>query len=248
MLIPDALLHRLAAARAVAVLTGAGVSAESGVPTSRGAGGFYEGHRPEDLASPEGFRPDPVLVQRWYRHRRRLVREVAPNPAHHALVRLAALVPRFTLVTQNVDGLHERAGSPHVLRLHGALMESRCATCARSADLDAGPDDALPVRCTCGGLVRPGVVWFGEALLVDVLEAAEQAATTCDVFLSVGTSGLVYPAAALPGMARAAGAFVAEVNPEPSVLAPHLDAVLAGPAGVVLPALVAALETHRAHA
>ncbi len=243
--IPELLVEKLRAATHVTVLTGAGVSAESGVPTFRGEHGLWKSHRPEDLATPLAFRRDPVLVQDWYRHRRALVQACAPNPGHQALARLETLVPHFTLVTQNVDSLHEQAGSAHVLHLHGSIAQSYCADCGKDADLDAGT--SLPVFClACGGLVRPGVVWFGENLPHDTLEQAENAAAQADVLLSIGTSGVVYPAAALPLIAREHGAFVAEINPERSAIAHQLHLWIGAPAGEALPALVTHLEADHA--
>lgn len=242
MNIPAPLLAALRAARHVAVLTGAGVSAESGVPTFRDAQtGHWSRFRPEDLATPEAFQRDPALVWRWYAERRDGLKKVRPNPGHHALVALASRVPKLTLVTQNVDGLHAAAGSRGVIALHGDITATRCFDCAKPAATwdEAGP---VPPRCSaCGGPLRPGVVWFGESLPPDALTAANAAARACQVFLSVGTSGLVYPAAELPFLALRSGAVVVEVNPGPTPLTPHAHYTLAGPSGELLPALVAAL-------
>ena len=245
-----ALVERLAAADRVAVLTGAGVSAESGVPTFRDPGGLWQQFRPEELANVDAFLANPVLVQGWYRHRREVVDGCAPNAGHRALAELeAAVVARgggFLLATQNVDGLHVRAGSERVVELHGSLARSHCAGCRRPAtraETDAAADGE-PARCPgCGGLVRPDVVWFGEALDPADLDAASEAAAAADVFLSVGTSSVVYPAASLPLVARAHGAYVAEVNPEPSELAGALDEQIPARAGEVLPALLAAVAS-----
>ncbi len=238
------LIDKLRAARHVLVFTGAGVSAESGVPTFRGADGWWKTHRPESLATPDAFRRDPVLVQDWYRHRRKGLAACAPNPAHTAIAHLASLVPHLTLVTQNVDDLHERAGNSGVLHLHGRIRHSYCADCHAPADLDAG--DALPIRCdACGGLVRPAVVWFGESLPGDVFREAEAAAQRADVVLCVGTSGIVYPAAALPLLAVECGAYGAEINPEKSALASAMDVWIGEAAGVALPRIVDLVEhTH----
>jgi NAD-dependent deacetylase len=224
----------------VCVLTGAGVSAESGVPTFRAADGLWEGHRIEDVASPEGFRRDPVLVWQFYNARRANAAAVRPNPGHHALVALEARWgDRFTLVTQNVDGLHRAAGSRNVLEIHGSLYRTRCLGCGEVRDRGLGPLGDAP-RCECGGRLRPDIVWFGEALPEDVWEAALHAAYECDVLLVVGTSAVVHPAASLvPTAKRGAGhAKVVEVNltrTEASYLA---DAGLYGPSGQVLPKLV----------
>jgi NAD-dependent deacetylase len=240
------LVARLAAAERVAVLTGAGISAESGVPTFRDPGGLWQRFRPEELANVEAFLRNPVLVQGWYAHRRRLVEEVAPNPGHEALAALERLVVArggdFFLATQNVDGLHHRAGSARVVELHGSLARSYCIACGREAsEADLAGIEAGEAACcpACGGLLRPDVVWFGELLPEGAMEEATEAAATADVFLSVGTSAVVYPAAGLPLIAKAAGAYVAEVNPERSDLAGRLDEHVRGKAGAVLPALVA---------
>ena len=245
----DRLVDRLARARRVSVLTGAGVSAESGVPTFRDPDGLWARFRPEELANVEAFLANPVLVQGWYAHRRAVVERVAPNAGHRALVELERLVTarggRFSLVTQNVDGLHQRAGSADVVELHGSLVRSYCIGCRREAadaELDAVGEGEAAACPACGGLIRPDVVWFGERLPQAALLAAERAARTADVFLSIGTSGVVYPAAGLPLAAAESGAYTAEVNPERSALAPHLDESVLGPAGEVLPALVDAVR------
>ncbi len=219
------------------VLTGAGISAESGVPTFRDAmTGLWEQFDPEDLASEAAYRRQPALVWQWYQHRRELVAAVHPNPAHHALVALAAQKP-VTLVTQNVDGLHQRAGSTGVIELHGNLFANKWLDgCGRCSEATALP--GMPPRCNlCGALMRPGVVWFGEDLPRVARYRAEHAAQTCDLCLVVGTSGLVYPAAGLPGVAREHGAPVIVVNPQPSALDQTADIVLSAAAGACLPLL-----------
>lgn len=238
----DTLVRRLRQARRVAVLTGAGISAESGVPTFRDPDGLWQRFRPEELANVEAFLANPDLVQGWYAHRRAVVEEVEPNAGHRALAELEAVVTErggeFLLATQNVDGLHARAGSRRLVELHGSLLRSFCIDCAAAAE--GGADGRGPVTCrACGGLVRPDVVWFGEALPEDALGRATEAAALADVYLSVGTSAVVYPAAGLPQIARQSGAYVAEVNPEPSDIAWRLSEHVAGRAGEVLPALVA---------
>ena len=246
-LFSDALVARLARAERVAVLTGAGVSAESGVPTFRDPGGLWQRFRPEELANVDAFLANPVLVQGWYAHRLEVVDGCAPNPGHAALAELEAWVAGrggdFLLATQNVDGLHTRAGSRCVVELHGSLARSHCAGCARPASRaeTQAHADGEPARCpACDGLVRPDVVWFGEALDPAHLDAASEAAAAADVFLSVGTSSVVYPAAGLPLIAKAHGAYVAEINPEPSEIAGALDEQVPAAAGVALPALLAA--------
>ena len=238
-------MARLRTARHVAVLTGAGVSAESGLPTFRDPlTGLWARYRPEDLATPEAFARDPALVWSWYRMRRGAARGAEPNPGHLAIARLETLVPAATLITQNVDGLHRRAGSSDPLELHGSLFRSRCSL--DGEEHEDGVDAALEAgdlpRCPgCGGLLRPGVVWFGEPLPAATLERAREAALHCDLFLSVGTSHQVYPAAALPGISAAAGAAVAVIDSDPGA-AVHLPGAyrLSGRAGEVLPALFAA--------
>ncbi len=226
------------AARAVAVLTGAGISAESGIPTFRGAGGLWRQYRPEQLATPEAFARDPRLVWEWYDWRRQIIARAQPNPGHLALVRLEERAARFTLITQNVDGLHERAGSRRVIKLHGDIWMVRCLACGQEFRDERAPLPELPPRCQCGGLLRPGVVWFGEALPPGAWEQAEQAARTADVFIVVGTSAVVYPAAGLAPLAQASGARVIEVNPEETPFSASVDCTLRGRAGEVLPELV----------
>jgi NAD-dependent deacetylase len=236
----DQVAQRIARAGSVVVLTGAGISAESGLSTFRGPDGWWRGLDPQQLATPGAFRRDPALVQTWCRERIASSRAAQPNAGHRALARLAERV-RLVVVTQNVDDLHERAGSRDVLHLHGRLDASRCADCAAPTDLTAG--DPVVACPACGGAVRPGVVWFGEALDAPTLDRASQEALDCDVLLSVGTSGVVYPAAAIPGTAAAGGAFVVEVNPEPSAIAATAEVLLGGTAGTLLPDLFARVQT-----
>jgi NAD-dependent deacetylase len=241
----------LGQARHVVVFTGAGISAESGVPTFRDAlTGLWSRFDAQSLATPQAFQEDPELVWGWYEWRRRLVQQVRPNHGHLAVARLAAHVPQLTLITQNVDDLHERAGSEAAVHLHGSLFAPRCASCSRPAPSPATreqPAEGLripPPRCAhCGGPVRPGVVWFGEQLPEEALFAAAQAASQCDVLLTVGTSGLVYPAAEIPRLAARSGAAVLQVNPEPTPLDPIATANLRGPAAEILPALVPAARS-----
>jgi NAD-dependent deacetylase len=261
---------RLRSARRVVALTGAGISAESGVPTFRGAsavgGAFpqpresdslaserlngsltrsrrhqvdalWRQFRPEDLATPEAFAGDPRLVWEWYAWRRELIAAVQPNAGHHALARLEQRVPEFLLATQNVDGLHALAGSRRVVELHGSIWRLRCLGCGGEHEDRAAITD-LPPRCACGALLRPGVVWFGEALPADALEMAFSAARQADVVVVIGTSSLVYPAAAVPQAAVSAGAFVVEVNPERTPLSEAAAVSLRGRAAELLPRLV----------
>lgn len=231
--------ERLAKASRAAALTGAGVSAESGVPTFRGAHDSWRGYRSEDLATPRAFHDDPGLVWEWYDWRRGLIAKAEPNAAHRALAALESRLD-FTLVTQNVDRLHHRAGSKRVLELHGTLWELRCLLCGASFEDARTPLPLLPPLCECGGLLRPGVVWFGETLPALVFDAAVKAANAAEVFLVVGTGGMVEPAASLARLARKAGAFVVEVNPEATALTPHCHASLQGKAAEVLPRLLSA--------
>jgi NAD-dependent deacetylase len=235
---------RLKAAGHVCVLTGAGISAESGVPTFRDAQtGIWASFRAEDLATPEAFADDPRRVWEWYEWRRELVRQAEPNAGHRALVELAQLVPRLTLVTQNVDNLHQRAGSTHVIEYHGNLLRDRCTAESVVAERAQFSITGLPECARCGELLRPDVVWFGEAIPARSMLAAEQAATDCDAFLAIGTSALVYPAAGLAERALRSGAAVIEVNLDTTALSPLADHVLRGASGALLPRLVAALRT-----
>ncbi|MDQ1243649.1 MAG: NAD-dependent protein deacylase [Pseudomonadota bacterium] len=231
-------------ARHVCVLTGAGISAESGIPTFRDAlTGLWAKFSPEELATPEAFERDPETVWSWYEWRRQLIRQAQPNAGHLALAELARRVPRLTLVTQNVDGLHQRAGSPGVLEYHGNILRDRCTVeqivANRSEDTRRA---GLPRCAACGGLLRPDVVWFGEAIPAGPMALAAAAAEDCDVFLSVGTSSLVYPAAGLAEVALRRRATLIEINPNATDLSPHADLVLAGPSGQVLPALLQAMS------
>jgi NAD-dependent deacetylase len=230
----------LAKARRVAVLTGAGVSAESGVATFRGAGGLWEGHNIMEVATPEAFQRDPALVWRFYNARRANLGTVQPNPGHHALARLEQRLgsAHFALITQNVDGLHRAAGSEHVLELHGNLRRVRCTRCDYLEDRGTETLDALPHCQHCGEMLRPDIVWFGEMLPQDVWIAAEIAARECDCFLVVGTSAVVYPAAGLILLAREIGARVIEVNLTRTDASALVDVGLYGPSGEILPQIV----------
>ncbi len=232
----------LGRASAVVVMTGAGVSAESGVPTFRGAGGLWEGHPVEEVASPRGFFADPGTVWRFYDQRRQNLAAVTPNPAHRVVAAWQDRFPHFTLVTQNVDGLHQAAGSRRVLEIHGNIWRIRCVSCGAEREDRRGSLPELPPRCAvCGALERPGVVWFGEYLPADTVGEAIEAAESCEALVVVGTSAVVYPAAGLVEVAARHGAAVIEVNPEASALAHLADVALRGPAGVVLPEVDALL-------
>jgi len=222
------------------VLTGAGVSRESGIATFREAGGLWEGVDPAEVATPEAFGRDPHRVWRFYDARRRQGATARPNPAHVAIAALEESGRPFLLATQNVDGLHERAGSRSMVRLHGSLWRVRCTACGDEWEDDRPAIEPLPPTCPCGALLRPAVVWFGEALPQEAFAQAQAMARRAALCLVVGTSALVYPAAALPEEALAAGAYVVEINPEPTPLSPFASEVLSGPAGEVLPALLRA--------
>jgi len=238
--IPGALVSALRDARHVCVLTGAGISAESGVPTFREAQhGLWEKYDPMQLATPEAFENDPRLIWQWYRWRRELVANAEPNAGHRALARLAELVPRLTLVTQNVDGLHQRAGNTGVIEFHGNLFEDRCH--AEGRVIQSDQDNDVPVCPHCGANLRPGVVWFGESIPEVALNESFAATADCDVFLSIGTSSLVYPAAGLADIAHENGAIVVEINPEPTLRAESYSFSIAANAGAVLPKLVESL-------
>jgi NAD-dependent deacetylase len=235
------LIEQLKSARHVAVLTGAGTSAESGVPTFRDAQtGLWANYSPEQLATPQAFQQNPQLVWDWYRWRRELVTAAQPNPGHLALAKLEELIPKLTLVTQNVDSLHQRAGSQSVIELHGNISR---ITCSRERTIiDQWADTGKIPRCPrCGANLRPDVVWFGESLPSEALYAAFAAARDCDVFLSVGTSALVQPAASLPMAAIERNITTVEVNPDSTPLTPYVDFHFPGPSGQVLPQLVAML-------
>jgi NAD-dependent deacetylase len=224
------------------VLTGSGISAESGVPTFREAQtGFWERFDPQELATPGAFDRDPELVWDWYAWRRDLVAQAAPNPGHLALAEMQELDQNLTLVTQNVDGLHQRAGSRDVVELHGNIGRAKCSV--EGVEVEEFEESRSPPVCpSCGAPLRPDVVWFGEMLPPGALDAASEAARGADLFLSVGTSGLVYPAAALPYEALESGAALVEINPEGTPLTPHADYALRGPAGDVLPRLIRELS------
>ena len=227
------------AAGSVAVLTGAGISAESGVPTFRGQNGLWREYKPEDLATSEAFARDPQLVWEWYNWRRAVIAKARPNAGHKALVELENRKRNFTLITQNVDGLHELAGSGKILKLHGDIWRLRCTECGSNWPDRRSPLPKLPPHCACGGLARPGVVWFGEALPSGMMLEAGRAVESADVLLVVGTSAVVYPAAGLIPLAKLQGCKVIEVNPEATSFSKMVDRSLRGAAGEILPRLLA---------
>jgi NAD-dependent deacetylase len=230
-------------ARRVVVLTGAGISAESGVPTFRGPDGLWRQFRAEDLATPEAFARDPKLVWEWYDWRRARIAPAEPNPGHATLAKWEKAFPSFVLITQNVDGLHARAGSHDLLELHGNIWKTRCTVEATISDNRDVPLKEIPPRCaSCDALLRPHIVWFGESLDPTVLDRAFRESESCHVMLVIGTSALVYPAASLPERALAAGAKVIEVNPDPTPLTNAATVSLHGKAGEILPAVDRFLE------
>ena len=239
----DRLITKLRSAGSVAVLTGAGVSAESGVPTFRGEDGIWKKFRPEELANLGAFMKNPELVWQWYRHRRQIIAAIQPNPGHYALVELEKRYDRFSVITQNIDNLHRRAGSETVYELHGNIERNYCIACRKQfTDEEILSAPGVPRCDDCEGLIRPDVVWFGELLPPDVWDAAADAASRAEVFFSIGTSAVVHPAASLPTLAKRAGAFVVEINPEPTPITDSADEFLAGKAGEVLPHLLHELK------
>jgi NAD-dependent deacetylase len=230
------LLERLRSAKSVFVLTGSGISAESGLPTFRGVGGLWRTHRVEELASPHGFAHDPRLVWTWYNERRAAHERAQPNAGHRALAAMEQRIGDFTLATQNVDSLHLRAGSSNVLELHGKLREARCTTCDERRPIDASGLPLEEIEHACGGRWRPDIVWFGESLPAALWREAERAAARADVILVVGTSAVVYPAAALATRYNA-NAYIAEINPETTAISDGVDCAIREPAAVALPLL-----------
>jgi NAD-dependent deacetylase len=238
--IPEALVASLSAARFVAALTGAGISAESGVSTFRDAQtGIWARFDPRELATPDAFARNPKLVWDWYAMRRNMVAQVQPNAGHRALASIERNIPQFVLATQNVDDLHRRAGSINIAELHGNITRVKCSRDGTPVAEWTDAADGLPPRCAeCGAFLRPDVVWFDEMLPAEALRRSEAAARACDVLLVIGTSAEVYPAAALPRHAQQAGAIVVEINPGKTPLTAHADFALCGNAGVILPSLV----------
>ena len=234
------LVSRLSDAENLAVLTGAGVSQESGVPTFRGEEGLWKQYRAEELATWRAFESDPRLVWNWYDYRRQLIADAEPNPAHTAIARLEQGYPHFSLVTQNTDGLHDRAGSSAPIELHGSVWRARCTAEQTVSDLLENPLGELPPLCEqCGALLRPDVVWYGEPLPMEAYERSHQMASSCDAMLVIGTSAVVHPAASLPLVAKHNGAFVVEVNTAYTPISALVDATLIGSAGDILPEIAA---------
>ncbi len=240
---PPDIIEALGSSQRVAVLTGAGISAESGIPTFREAqSGLWSRYDPAELATPQAFKRNPKLVWEWYTWRRQLISKAEPNSGHFALVEMENLYSEFTLITQNIDGLHRLAGSRKIIELHGNISRTKCS--AENILIAESPElDEIPPLCPhCGDHLRPDVVWFGESLPQEALESAIQAANSCQVFLSIGTSTLVEPAASLPFIALRNGATMIEINPQETPLTPFVNYSSHHPAGQVLPQLVAAIS------
>lgn len=236
------LLERLADAKRIAVLTGAGISAESGLATFRGESGIWSKLRPEELANMDAFLRNPERVWEWYQYRRDVLDSAKPNPGHLALAEWEQLCSEFSLITQNVDGLHQAAGSKNVIELHGNLQVNRCQRCGSESDVrDIRFEGKVPT-CDCGGMLRPGVVWFGEMLPEAAIMNAFIAAESCDLFIAVGTSAVVYPAAMLPAEAKKHRAIVLEINPEPTPITQWADFSIQENAGSILPNIVNAIK------
>jgi NAD-dependent deacetylase len=221
----------------VVVLTGAGISAESGVPTFRGEDGLWSKFKPEELATIDAFMSNPKLVWEWYEFRRNIIQNIKPNPAHLALVEFQRYFTDFTLITQNVDGLHQRAGSTDVIELHGNINGNKCISCGKRYDDLSQAKPGIPPRCLCGGNIRPDVVWFGEMLPSHTVNRAFECSSNCNLFFSIGTSAVVHPAASLPLVAKRNQAYVVEINTTPTEISNFTDELLLGKAGEILPEL-----------
>ncbi len=237
----DEIIDALRKARSVVVLTGAGVSAESGVPTFRGQEGLWRNYNPQELATPEAFNKDPTLVWEWYDWRRGLIAPLEPNPAHLAIAELEERSPSFLLITQNIDGLHKKGGSKQMLEIHGNIWNVRCVAEGNVTENHDVPLQNIPPMCSCGAMLRPHIVWFGESLDPHILHQSLQAIETCDFLIVAGTSAVVQPSASFPIMARERGATVLEVNMEPTPISSLVNGSLFGKAGELLPQLVASL-------
>ncbi|MFH1760212.1 MAG: NAD-dependent deacylase [bacterium] len=236
-------INRIKNSKKIAVLTGAGISRESGVPTFRDPDGFWAKYNPQELASMHGFMSNPKLVLEWYQMRRHTVNRVEPNPGHFALAVIEQKVPYFTLITQNVDDLHRRAGSKNIIELHGNILNDRCNDCYKKYEvMDVEKLDRIPRECECGGIIRPDVVWFGESLSESNLERAFYEARECDVFMSIGTSAEVMPAAQLPYIAKANNSYFVEINYEPTPISDLADETVHGRSGEILPGLLKELR------
>ncbi|HEY9165429.1 MAG TPA: NAD-dependent deacylase [Candidatus Kryptonia bacterium] len=248
MMITADFLESLASAERVVALTGAGISAESGVPTFRGTDGLWSKLKPEELANFDAFLRNPELVSKWYKHRREVTRSVTPNPAHFALVEMEKLFPRFAVVTQNIDNLHRRAGSRQIAELHGNIEKNYCLNCGKRYDGEDF-DRNNSFRCAdCGGLIRPDIVWFGEMIPFDQWQMAQKLSEEADFMFVVGTSAVVYPAAELPLTVKRHGGAIVEVNIEETPITELADLSLQGPASVVLTEVVKKIREYRGSA
>ncbi|HOE16941.1 MAG TPA: NAD-dependent deacylase [Syntrophorhabdaceae bacterium] len=239
-------IERLRTTKSLLVITGAGISAESGIPTFRGDDGLWQNYRAEELATPWAFERDPVTVWKWYDWRRGIIGKAEPNPGHHAIKRLEEMFPGLFLITQNVDGLHGRTGIKNIIEIHGNLWRVRCSRDGRTSMLMDVPLKSIPPRCECGELLRPDVVWFGESILSDVLQMSYNAMSLCDTLMVVGTSGVVYPVASFPENVKGNGGFVIEVNLEPTPITNVADVSLFGKSGDILPAIVEGIVRQQA--
>ncbi|GAB4192659.1 MAG: NAD-dependent deacylase [Calditrichia bacterium] len=241
----ERLIERLKKAYSIVALTGAGISAESGIPTFRGKDGLWNKYDPRELATREAFERDPQLVWEWYLWRRKLVKEAKPNLGHYALVDLEDFIQDFVIITQNVDALHQIAGSKRVLDLHGNLFLNKCFDCGKLSRKKVESSRDIPTCDDCGGLLRPGVVWFGEQLNHKILQAAQEFSIQCEIMFVVGTSAEVEPAASLPSMAKGNGSYIVEINPQPTPITSWVDESIHASAAEVLPALVVEVEKYR---
>jgi NAD-dependent deacetylase len=245
MIIPDGMIEIIAKARSVAALTGAGVSAESGIKTFRDKDGLWTKFNPAELASPKGFLSNPALVWEWYKMRKEIIFNAKPNPGHYALAEMETILSGFSLITQNIDRLHQKAGSKNVIELHGNLEENHCNDCELPFNGETSlPDGKVPLCPECSGMIRPSVVWFGEMLPEGAIISAQNAARDCGVFLSAGTSGEVYPAASLPVIAIRNKACFIEINPNRTALTNYADFYLQGPTGEIIPQIVESLKNY----
>jgi NAD-dependent deacetylase len=242
MIFSRKMTERFRRAKSLVVITGAGISAESGIPTFRGADGLWRRYRAEDLATPQAFQRDPRLVWEWYDWRRRLISEKEPNAGHVAIAAMEGLFEEFLLITQNVDGLHRKAGSRKLIEIHGNLWRVRCMGEGTGSSNNEVPLKEIPPRCECGALLRPDVVWFGESLSERDLTDSHMALRECDSLLVVGTSAVVQPVASFPTIARNGGAFIGEINVEPTPISGWVDESILGKSGEILPQLLESMK------
>jgi NAD-dependent deacetylase len=234
----EKVVERLAQAKSLLVITGAGISAESGIPTFRGADGLWKNYRAEELATLDAFERDPVTVWEWYDWRRGIIGKAEPNPGHLAIKELEDMFGNFLLITQNVDGLHSRTGIKNMVEIHGNLWRVKCTREGKTSMLMDVPLKSIPPRCDCGAVLRPDVVWFGESIPSHALELSFSVLEQCDALIVVGTSGVVYPVASFPQTVKGNGGYVVEVNVEPTPISAIADASLYGNSGDILPMLV----------